>query len=238
MAKDKKGFILYADQKELFDQLPNEKAGELIKHIFAYVNDEQPITEDLLINLAFTPIKQQFKRDLEKWETTREGRSKAGKASAEARKNKKQQESTNSTNVKSVQQNSTNPTVNDNVNVTVNDKVKVNDKVIKNIESRKAEFKNSLLPFLETYDKSLLKEFFEYWTEHGLNDKKMRFEKQKSFGISRRLSTWLKNDKKFKEKDSAKKETFSESVFGKDKHDLILAQLKQNDIDNEAKQIQ
>jgi hypothetical protein len=86
MATDKKGFILYADQKELFDQLPNDKAGELIKFIFAYVNDENPITEDLLVKLAFTPIKQQFKRDLKKWENTREGRSKAGKASAEARK--------------------------------------------------------------------------------------------------------------------------------------------------------
>ena len=121
MAEDKKGFILYADQKELFEQLPNDKAGELIKHIFAYVNDEQPETKDLLIKLAFTPIKQQFKRDLEKWETTKKGRSKAGKASAEARRIKKEQESTNSTNVDSVQQSSTNPTVNDNVNVNVND---------------------------------------------------------------------------------------------------------------------
>jgi hypothetical protein len=53
MAKDKKGFILYADQKALFDQLPNEKAGELIKFIFSYVNDENPISEDLIINLAY-----------------------------------------------------------------------------------------------------------------------------------------------------------------------------------------
>ena len=121
MAEDKKGFILYADQKELFEQLPNDKAGELIKHIFAYVNDEQPKTKDLLIKLAFTPIKQQFKRDLEKWETTKKGRSKAGKASAEARRIKKEQEATNSTSVDSVQQSSTNPTVNDNVNVNVND---------------------------------------------------------------------------------------------------------------------
>lgn len=68
MAKDKKGFILYADQKELFEQLPNEKAGELIKHIFKYVNDEDPITDDILISLAFTPIKQQLKRDLVKFE--------------------------------------------------------------------------------------------------------------------------------------------------------------------------
>ena len=68
MAEDKKGFLLYADQKELFSQLPNEKAGELIKHIFSYVNDENPTTSDLIINLAFTPIKQQLKRDLTKYE--------------------------------------------------------------------------------------------------------------------------------------------------------------------------
>jgi hypothetical protein len=70
MAEQKKGFILYADQKALFEQLPNEKAGELIKFIFAYVNDENPISEDIIINLAFTPIKQQLKRDLVKFLVT------------------------------------------------------------------------------------------------------------------------------------------------------------------------
>ena len=85
MAKDKKGFILYADQKALFDQLPNDKAGELIKFIFSYVNDENPVTEDIIINLAFTPIKQQLKRDLKKFEETKEKRSEAGKAGANKR---------------------------------------------------------------------------------------------------------------------------------------------------------
>ena len=131
MAKDKKGFLLYADQKELFDQLPNDKAGELIKHIFKYVNDEEPQTDDLLINMAFTPIKQQFKRDLDKWENTREKRSLAGKKSAESRRNKRKQTSTKLTSVKSDEQKSTSVnkrkqtstklTVNDNVNVNVND---------------------------------------------------------------------------------------------------------------------
>jgi hypothetical protein len=121
MAKDKKGFILYADQKELFDQLPNEKAGELIKHIFSYVNDENPETDDVLLKIAFTPIKQQLKRDLKKFEDVREKRSIAGKASAESRK----QKATNLTSVKSVQQTSTQSTVkeNDNVNVKENDNV-------------------------------------------------------------------------------------------------------------------
>lgn len=117
MANDKKGFILYADQKELFEQLPNDKAGELIKHIFAYVNDEEPSTDDLLIKLAFTPIKQQLKRDLKKFEATKLQRSNAGKRSAEVRKVQR-----DSTSVNTVQRSSTKATVtvNDTVNVTVN----------------------------------------------------------------------------------------------------------------------
>ena len=89
MDKSKKSFILYSDQKELFDQLSDEQAGKLIKFIFSYVNDEEPTTDDLLINLAFTPIKQQFKRDLDNrmglhYTTSKKGEAKAGKASAEA----------------------------------------------------------------------------------------------------------------------------------------------------------
>ena len=122
MAEDKKGFILYADQKELFEQLPNEKAGELIKHIFKYVNDENPTTDDLIINLAFTPIKQQLKRDLKKFEASRKQRSDAGKRSAKLRK--EQREATDST---SVERTSTKSTVTDNVTVKVNDTVNVND---------------------------------------------------------------------------------------------------------------
>ena len=118
MAENKKSFVLYTDQRTLIELLNNEQAGVLLKHIFAYVNDENPICEDQLINIAFEPIKQQFKRDLVKWEKTKEGRSKAGLASAEARKNNKIQQG--STNVNNVQQSSTKLTVNDNVNVNVN----------------------------------------------------------------------------------------------------------------------
>ena len=114
MAKDKKGFILYADQKALFEQLPNDKAGELIKFIFAYVNDENPITEDLIINLAFTPIKQQLKRDLIKFEETKEKRSEAGKAGANKRWQNIANDSKRISTIAKI-------AVNDNVNVKEND---------------------------------------------------------------------------------------------------------------------
>jgi hypothetical protein len=109
MAEDKKGFILYADQNALFNQLSNEKAGELIKFIFAYVNDENPISEDIIINLAFTPIKQQLKRDLVKFLEIKCKRSEAGKKGMAKRWQ-------SITNDNKAYQAITNITVNDNVN--------------------------------------------------------------------------------------------------------------------------
>ena len=85
MAKDKKSFVLYSDQKELFNQLSDEAAGKLIKHIFSYVNDDNPESEDMIINLAFTPIKQQLKRDLKKFEQIKKARSEAGKRGMKSR---------------------------------------------------------------------------------------------------------------------------------------------------------
>jgi hypothetical protein len=187
MAKDKKGFILYADQKELFEQLPDDKAGQLIKFIMKYVNDENPSTEDLIINLAFTPIKQQLKRDLQKFEQTKVNRSIAGKAGADKRW---QNIANDSKRISSI------------AKMAVNDNVNVNDKVILSIAERKINFANQLAIYKKDYSKDILNEFYLYWTEHGTNDKKMRFEKQTSFDISRRLNNWLKNSVKFDTKES------------------------------------
>jgi len=66
-----------------------------------------------------------------------------------------------------------------------------------NIEQRKLKFADSLKPFLLMYGKDLLNDFYGYWTQHGENDKKFLAEKQKSFGIERRLETWKRNEKTF-----------------------------------------
>lgn len=39
--------------------------------------------------------------------------------------------------------------------------------------------------------------FISYWTEKGIKDNKMRFEKETSFDITRRLATWIKNNDKW-----------------------------------------
>jgi uncharacterized phage protein (TIGR02220 family) len=68
MAENKKSFTAYCDWNTTFNSLPDDKAGQLIKHLFAYVNDENPETDDLLINAVFANIKATLKRDLKKWE--------------------------------------------------------------------------------------------------------------------------------------------------------------------------
>lgn len=82
----------------------------------------------------------------------------------------------------------------DNKQITTNK----NEKKEKNITERKTSFRQSIASFIKSnpnkYPKQLYIDFEEYWSEHGLTDKKMRFEKEKTFGLSRRLSTWFRND--------------------------------------------
>ena len=81
---------------------------------------------------------------------------------------------------------------------TVQVEEKVKEKVqICSIEERKANFANSLKPYLSIYTRDMLNDFYGYWTEHGENDKKFRSEKEKSFNIERRLETWKRNESKF-----------------------------------------
>jgi hypothetical protein len=81
----KKSFVLYSDIIHTVKKLPNNKAGELFKLILSYVNDENPTTKDLAVDLAFEPIKQQLKRDLKKWDDEKKQRSEAGKKGMESR---------------------------------------------------------------------------------------------------------------------------------------------------------
>lgn len=72
MAEDKNGFLLYKDLIKTVQKLPLDKAGELFMHILKYVNGEKPETDDLIIEIAFEPVKQKLKRDLKKYEETKE----------------------------------------------------------------------------------------------------------------------------------------------------------------------
>jgi uncharacterized phage protein (TIGR02220 family) len=80
--ENKKSFILYCDLIHTVEKLTDVDAGQLFKHLLRYVNDQNPESDNPIVDIVFEPIKQAFKRDLKKWEVTVKGRSEAGMKSA------------------------------------------------------------------------------------------------------------------------------------------------------------
>jgi len=78
MAENKKSFLIYCDLINTVEKMPDDKAGLLFKHLLRYVNDLNPVTDDLIIELTFEPIKLQMKRDLKKYEAVCDRNAKNG----------------------------------------------------------------------------------------------------------------------------------------------------------------
>jgi hypothetical protein len=79
MAKDKNSFLIYCDIIHTVEKLDDLQAGKLFKHLLKYVNDQNPIAEDIVTEIAFEPIRQSLKRDLIKYEGIRERNSENAK---------------------------------------------------------------------------------------------------------------------------------------------------------------
>lgn len=213
MKKD--SFILYTEQQEVFDNLSDEEAGQLIKAIFNYVETGEASNLNKTLNLAFIPIRQNIDRNSEKWEETKNKRSEAGKKSAEIRK---QQKSTNSTSVNFVKSKSTNSTsvdfvknkstnstvnVNDNVNVNVNKKENIKEKEQK---IHFAEFVTMTNAEHEKLVSTYGKEFADQCIEVLDNYKGSSGKKYKS--DYRAILTWVVDEvKKRKKQTEAKQKT-------------------------------
>lgn len=60
------------------------------------------------------------------------------------------------------------------------------------MKSREREFYNVLVPFVKTYGREMIREFFDYWSEPNKSHSKMRFEQERTWDLSRRLQTWEK----------------------------------------------
>jgi len=71
---------------------------------------------------------------------------------------------------------------------------------VNNIEERKLKFADTLKPFLDTYGRDTLLEFYEYWTEPNKSNTKFKQELQETWSVKRRLESWVKNDFSNKEK--------------------------------------
>ena len=68
------------------------------------------------------------------------------------------------------------------------------NETINNIEDRKLKFASTLKPFLDTYGRDTLLEFYEYWTEPNQSNTKFKQELQETWSLQRRLKRWTKSD--------------------------------------------
>ena len=86
MATGKDSFILYTKYVHVARKLSDEMAGKLYKMILEYVNDTDPQTDEMVLDLLFEPIKQDLKEDLRRWESVCERNRENGKAGGRPRK--------------------------------------------------------------------------------------------------------------------------------------------------------
>ena len=236
----KKSFVLYTDQKEVFDELTDEDAGKLIKHIFAYVNDENPEQTDKLLKIAFLPIKTQLKRDLVIWDEKKQQRAEAGRMGGLAKASKASNASEILANPSTAKQSLANLAVNVNGNVNVNDNVNVNGNVNGNVKKQISA--NALFSLDDVFidfekEKPLKRPYFERMSEiHSIDTKTIKeyFTKWKTLKegeymtiakAENSFNLYLSNNLKSNFKPPEKKE--SENIFAK-LYQLELEKEKQN----------
>jgi hypothetical protein len=214
MAQDKNSFLLYCDLWQTVKKMPTDKAGELFKHILSYVNDENPNSDDLIIQLTFEPIKQQLKRDLKKYSKSVENKSNAGKLGNLKRWNKDLHDSVlagklnldealiiaesrrkSQTDVLLSQtfaeiadnvSDSVNVSVSDNDSVNVNDikDKSFNDILLKKETKKNSENKNKKLEIVNPFHDELFFEHWIKWKEYKKAEKGFKFKSNISEGIS------------------------------------------------------
>lgn len=92
MAEGKKGVLIYADWIKKFESLQDDEAGRLIKHLFRYINDQNPVAPDRITELSFIDIEITLKRDLIKWEQKAEKSRQNGQKGGRPPENKNPEE--------------------------------------------------------------------------------------------------------------------------------------------------
>lgn len=235
----KKSFVLYTDQKEVFDELTDEDAGKLIKHIFAYVNDENPEQSDKLLKIAFLPIKTQLKRDLVVWDEKKQQRAEAGRKGGLAKASNASEVLANPSNAKQSLANlavnvNGNVNVNDNVNVNVNGNVKrqISASALFSLDDVFIDFEKEKplkRPYFDrmsevhSMDTKTIKEYFKKWKTLKEGECMTIAKAENSFNL------YLSNNLKSNFKPLEKKETYN--VFEEIWQDMQKEkeQLKQNE---------
>ena len=79
---------------------------------------------------------------------------------------------------------------------------KTKEEIKADTERRMKKFYTSLIPFVQTYGKQMVREFYDFWSETNKSGSKMRWEQQTTWVLEKRLAYWSRNDKSYKSKSN------------------------------------
>ena len=159
-----------------------------IENIAYDLRVEQDILEDVILHFDLFEkewlddgfgyfYSSSLKRRMERADLIRQKRSYAGQMSGKSR----QVSNTPSTDDKQV------------LNIKGKEKKEKKSKV-KDINERDILFKKQVFEFSKQYNSNLLNEFFDYWSEPNPSKTLMKWEREKTWDLKRRLKRWADND--------------------------------------------
>ena len=154
------------------------------------------------VNIIFNEWRLRYELDKEQYETVRQKRSEAGSKGLTKRWGKtkaaedKQDIAKDNNAIKTIAKIADSDYDSDNDNIKENSpegesKKKISLPPPTAVETRKKQFYQSIIPYTEKYDREMLNDFFQYWTELDKHRRRMRFEMQKTWETGKRLATWL-----------------------------------------------
>lgn len=185
----RESFIFYKSFYDAIKDLPRDIQGEIYTAIMEYslygneTDNLKPVARSI-----FTLIKPQIDVNNKRFQNgIKGGRPKSNHNQTET----KEEPNHNQTETKPK------PNVNDNVNDNKENlpigRTK-KDAALAATLSRKEDFKQSLIPFVEKYGKDMIRSFFDYWSEMNKSCTKMRFEQQPTWEVVKRLATWASRE--------------------------------------------
>lgn len=165
--------IIYRSFFEAIRELPKENQSEIWNAVYELGLNGIEIELQGLSKTIFMLVKPQIEANLKRFNNGKTPKKNQDKSKTEA---KVKQEI---------------------IKVEANNNNNINNNKNKNVEERKNDFAYSLQPFVETYGREMLSEFFMHWSEPNQRKTKMKFEMEKTWSLEKRLMTWSKNSIKF-----------------------------------------
>ena len=206
---DARNFIMHQNIIRMSSHLNNEDLGQLVRYFFLYAENGQMPDEEqnLTIAIIFNEWRIQFESDKERYEVVSQKRREAGRKRWDKKHDSAQvgsvspsspSSSSSSSSSQSDKSTVATPMSNDDMATPSSPTVKAKKKSMgspsRDLASRRTDFYQGILPYADQYDREMLNDFFQYWTELDKRRQRMRFEMQKTWETGKRLSLWERRE--------------------------------------------